>query len=626
MQRTQISAARGSLPDIEDLARRCQAQSTYFPHVLSGIRYHANVATGNGYSSYRLRYQTSPEQISAMQRCMEALRKSLGSTVVLRDVGTMPTLRSHWPIIMKWMCFFIRCYVLDASEASRQAIHDSAPEIIDHALFNILKLVDVFTTRMISVMSESLYDMTDCLCHLWIHILLEEYTMDTHNRLGPQISRTLSAFIELTTNSPITLTEQLRERDILESMGQERLEVLCRAIFTRIGFLDIEDPSAITVTTLEMILIMANGSASLVDLLHKHRVISLIFLYLERLILTPSASPEVAWKVIESNPRRCVQVCISYFYSFVRPRVNGGYPAAMIESLERRAFEVIAIICAELPNPGAPVVQVVKGFFETVEISLIHRSVFSKALRSCRKLSKRNLTRTSDSTLLWDAFTKTRDYIYGVEDELRRFSLTGVPHPQESCSYSKCPKSHCKRLQTCSGCNSVLFCGHDCQKRAWKTVHREQCKEWQVMRRTFKTLPLSDRDLHYFRARVVAKLLAMRDIVSQRKYDYLQENPDQARNRLVIMVQYVPDNHSIKKEFERWIVAIESTMKVRPQSEKGYTVSAPDPAAYSSIIDPIVLNGTSGEFVCWELKYPVSSVQRFEFLPYLRCPPSNTYS
>lgn len=377
------------------------------------------------------------EQISAMQRCMEALRKSLGSTVVLRDVGTMLTLKSHWPILIQWMCFFIRCYVLDASEASRQAIHDSAPEIIDSALFNILKLVDVFTSRMISVMSEALYDMTDCFCHLWIHIMLGEYTMDTYNRLGPQISRALSTFVQLSNNAPISLTDQLRERDILEHMGQDRLEALCQAIFTRIGFLDIEDPSAITVTTLEMILIMADGSISLVDLLHKHRVISLIFLYLERLIMTPSASPVVPWKVIESNPRRCVQVCISYFHNFVRPRIHGGYPAAMIESLERRAFEVIAIICAELPNPGAPVVQVVKSFFETVEISLIYRPVFSKALRSCRKLSKRNLTRTSDSTLLWDAFTKTRDYIFGVEDELQRFSLTGVPQPQDTCSYSK---------------------------------------------------------------------------------------------------------------------------------------------------------------------------------------------
>lgn len=118
----------------------------------------------------------------------------------------------------------------------------------------------------------------------------------------------------------------------------------------------------------------------------------------------------------------------------------------------------------------------------------------------------------------------------------------------------------------------------------------------------------------------------MRDLVSQRKYDYLQQNPDQARNRLVIMVQYVPDKDCKKEEVERWIVAIESTVKVRPQSERGYTVSAPDATPYSSIIDPIVRNGTSGEFVCWELKYPVTSVQRLEFLPYLRCPPSNVYS
>lgn len=109
----------------------------------------------------------------------------------------------------------------------------------------------------------------------------------------------------------------------------------------------------------------------------------------------------------------------------------------MVESLERHAFEVISIISAELPNPGAPVVEVVTGFFETVEVSLIHRSVFHLAAKACKRLTRRKLQHTSDSTLLWDSYLSARKCIEEIQTDLNNLKRVGIPLFPRPCSNSK---------------------------------------------------------------------------------------------------------------------------------------------------------------------------------------------
>ncbi|RYP63742.1 hypothetical protein DL769_006869 [Monosporascus sp. CRB-8-3] len=66
----------------------------------------------------------------------------------------------------------------------------------------------------------------------------------------------------------------------------------------------------------------------------------------------------------------------------------------------------------------------------------------------------------------------------GNFDGARVMRLKGAAKGEMLCGNYNCPKSmlHRDKLKTCQACNSVFYCGRECQAADWKSRHKPLCK------------------------------------------------------------------------------------------------------------------------------------------------------
>ncbi|KAF9028494.1 hypothetical protein BDZ89DRAFT_1039027 [Hymenopellis radicata] len=150
-------------------------------------------------------------------------------------------------------------------------------------------------------------------------------------------------------------------------------------------------------------------------------------------------------------------------------------------------------------------VDFIIGFLDSANRHTIYREVLRETQASMKKLGRRNVEEQMDPTgplrRAWDALNCT------LQQRLRvKAHLLQSAGRYNRCDYQKCTNSLSTRSQECAGCRTTYFCSRSCQKKSWKSDHRDECKirqrerqdrDWQFIQAVVDDdIPLCDEKLY----------------------------------------------------------------------------------------------------------------------------------
>ncbi|KAF9260230.1 hypothetical protein L218DRAFT_947013 [Marasmius fiardii PR-910] len=126
-----------------------------------------------------------------------------------------------------------------------------------------------------------------------------------------------------------------------------------------------------------------------------------------------------------------------------------------------------------------------------VSCFMLYQSVlhpFSSVSRKISRSGKLEKRMKENSEVVYDAWMKTKKIASTIRNVRRRGKKDGSLN---LCRSVQCPRKCSEAVEetaltvqyySCTGCSSVLYCSHACQKLDWKDGHREECPTMQISR------------------------------------------------------------------------------------------------------------------------------------------------
>ncbi|KAJ7648335.1 hypothetical protein DFH06DRAFT_1476353 [Mycena polygramma] len=192
------------------------------------------------------------------------------------------------------------------------------------------------------------------------------------------------------------------------------------------------------------------------------------------------------------NMQDCVVELLEDSFEVLHLLLNGSHkairdaiPAGLLQAIVRSS-----IICDGDDFESTPLHEVVDNMLPA---ATIYRSVLLKL-----EPELANVKEIADSTV-FQATTMAEIWEYFVDVAQERIELeraVGATSSQKACDNMECGIIQGKReFRRCSHCRQVYYCSSECQKRDWRSGHRESCDSLRICR--FKNSDISRRDLSF---------------------------------------------------------------------------------------------------------------------------------
>ncbi|KAJ7648345.1 hypothetical protein DFH06DRAFT_575091 [Mycena polygramma] len=140
------------------------------------------------------------------------------------------------------------------------------------------------------------------------------------------------------------------------------------------------------------------------------------------------------------------------------------------------------------------------SLYEVVDIMLpaatVYRSVLLQLepqLDNVKEIADSPAFQATTMAEIWDYFAEV------AQEHIELELAAGATSSQKACDNMECGIIQEKQeFQRCSHCQQVYYCSSECQKRDWRSGHRESCNSLRICRS--KNSDISRRDLSFMRA------------------------------------------------------------------------------------------------------------------------------